>query len=388
MIDVSPALEPLRLGPQPRAAKDLLAVFFRDGSRAARVRAKTARLREGPMIRTLMLAAMMVGLASTAVAAAGVPRAADGHPDLSGVWTNASVTHLTRPKGETKLVVGAAEAQAIAKAAPQVQRQERDAAPVDPKAGAPGVGDPGGYNAFWLDPGATVGLVKGQYRTSWIVDPADGQLPFSAQGKALVTKAAAYSRAADRPDNPEAFEPWDRCIISSRGSGGPGMLNNIYNSNYQIVQTRTYVAIEVEMIHDVRGVPVFASKAAAQAAHGPAALHPWLGDSTGWWEGDTFVIETVHVNAEQGRAGPIFLTPQGRVTERLTRISPSQIFYSFQVEDPTYYSRPWTAEMSLSAGPSRLYEYACHEGNYALPDILSGMRAGEAAARKAKAGGD
>jgi hypothetical protein len=340
------------------------------------------------MIRVLTVVAMMAGLASAAAAAEAVPRAADGRADLSGVWTNASVTHLARPAGETRLVVSEAQAKAIAKASPQVMRQDRDAAPIDPKAGAPGVGDPGGYNAFWLDPGSTVGQVKGQYRTSWIVDPADGQLPLSAQGKALVAKAAAYSRAADRPDNPEAFEPWDRCIIASRGSGGPGMLNNIYNSNYQIVQTPSYVAIEVEMIHDARGVRIFPTKAAAQAAHGPAALALWLGDSTGWWEGDTLVIETVNVNAEQGRAGPIFLTPKGRVTERLTRVSAKQIFYEFAVEDPTYYTRPWKAEMSLNAGPSRLYEYACHEGNYALPDILSGMRAGErAAAGHAKAGG-
>ncbi|MGZ3403059.1 MAG: hypothetical protein ACXWKN_07160 [Phenylobacterium sp.] len=341
------------------------------------------------MIRVLTVAAMLASLASAALAAEGVPRAADGHADLSGVWSNASVTHLTRPPGQTTLTIGKAEAEAFAKASPLVARQERDAAPIDPKAGAPGVGDPGGYNAFWLDPGNTMGLVKGEYRTSWIVEPADGQLPLSAQGKALVAKANAYSRDADRPDNPEAFEPWDRCIISSRGSGGPGMLNNIYNSNYQILQTAKYVVIEVEMIHDARGVPVFPSKAAAQAAHGPAALALWLGDSTGWWEGDTLVIETVNVNAEQGRAGPIFLTPKGRVTERLTRVSPKQILYTFEVEDPTYYTRPWKAEMSLNAGPSRLYEYACHEGNYALPDILSGMRAGErASAGKGKTGGE
>ncbi|HLZ75813.1 hypothetical protein [Phenylobacterium sp.] len=340
------------------------------------------------MIRALIFAAAFVALASSA-SAEGVPRAADGHADLSGVWSNASVTHLTRPPGQTTLTISKAEAEAFAKSSPLVARQERDAAPIDPKAGAPGVGDPGGYNAFWLDPGNTMGEVKGQYRTSWIVDPADGQLPLSAQGKALVAKANAYSRDADRPDNPEAFEPWDRCIISSRGSGGPGMLNNIYNSNYQILQTAKYVVIEVEMIHDARGVPVFASKAAAQAAHGPAALALWLGDSTAWWEGDTLVIETVNVNAEQGRAGPIFLTPKGRVTERLTRVSAKQILYAFEVEDPTYYTRPWKAEMSLNAGPKAIYEYACHEGNYALPDILSGMRAGErASAGKAKTGGE
>jgi hypothetical protein len=335
------------------------------------------------------------------------PKNAEGQPDLSGYWTNATITPLTRnPKLTDKATLPPAEARAVEKTWANALAAADE--PTDPNSGAEASkaktgdakllsirpefaaagGDVGGYNAFWLDPGNTMGFVKGQYRTAWIVDPADGQLPFSAQGKALTAKAAQYSRDADRPDNPEAFEPWDRCIISSRGSGGPGMLNNIYNSNYQIVQTPAYVAIEVEMIHDARGVPVFPSKAAAQAAHGPAALALWLGDSTGWWEGDTFVVETVNVNAEQGRAGPLFLTPKGKVTERFTRVSKDQILYAFEVEDPVYYSRPWKAEMSLNAGPKAIYEYACHEGNYALPDILSGMRAGErAAAGKTNAGG-
>jgi hypothetical protein len=330
----------------------------------------------------LILAAVLA-LASRATAApakpASPPRTADGHPDLSGVWSNASVTKLTRAPGVAKLAMTAAEATALAKSNPMVSRLDADATPSDAKEGAPAAGgDPGGYNGFWLDPGRTFGLVKGEYRTSWIVDPADGQLPFSDAGKRLVGEANTYARLADTPANPESFEPWDRCLIGSRGSGGPGMLNNIYNSNYQIVQTPGSVAIVVEMIHDARTIPIFASKALAQAGHGPAVLHLWLGDSTGWWEGDTLVVETVNVNAEQGRAGPIFLTPKGRVTERFTRASAGQILYEFQVEDPTYYSRPWRAEMSLDRMKDQLFEYACHEGNYALVDIMRGVRATEA----------
>ena len=166
--------------------------------------------------------------------------------------------------------------------------------------------------------------MKGEYRTSWIVDAGRTQ-PDAAlrcrQG-AHSPNADAYARAADTPADPESLEPWDRCLISSRGSGGPGMLNNIYNSNYQIVQTPGSIAIVVEMIHDARTIAIFPSKAAAQAAHGPPVLHLWLGDSTAWWEGDTLVVETINVNAEQGRAGPIFLTPKGRVTERFTRVPP------------------------------------------------------------------
>ena len=336
----------------------------------------------------LVLAAALARASSAAAAPArwAPPRAADGHPDLSGVWTNASVTKLTRSPSQTRLALTDAEAKAMASSDPMVRRQFKDAQPSDPGEGAPSVGDPGGYNSFWLDPGATYGRVKGEYRTSWLVDPADGQLPLSDKGKALVREAGAYLRAADLPANPEALEPWDRCLISSRGSGGPGMLNNIYNSNLQIVQTPGSVAIVIEMIHDARSIPIFPSKAAAQAGHGPARLHLWLGDATAWWEGDTLVIETVNVNAEQGRAGPIFLTPAGRVTERLTRASAGQIFYEFQVEDPTYYTKPWRAEMSLNGIKDQLFEYACHEGNYAMADILSGVRAAERKAAAASGG--
>ena len=321
-------------------------------------------------------------------AAAAVPRAADGHPSLTGNWTNASVTKLTRLAPGKPLVVSPAEAAQMARDFPMTRGLEADAAPTDANAGPPQPGgNIGGYNMFWIDPGRTLGKVKGQYRTSWIVDPPDGQLPFSAEGRARVAKAQAYARAADAPADPESLEPWDRCLVSSRGSGGPGMLNNIYNSNYQIVQTPGAVAVVVEMVHDARTIPVLPSKAAAQAAHGPAALQPWLGDSTAWWEGDALVVETVNVNPEQGRAGPIFLTPRGRVTERLTRVSETEILYEFTVEDPAYYRQPWRAEMTLTAIPGQVYEYACHEGNYALPGILSGTRqaeAGKAAAPAAR----
>jgi hypothetical protein len=356
------------------------------------MRRSANRLARGVSItRSVSIAVVLAGaLASAAAAAApskwAAPRTADGRPDLSGVWSNASVTKLTRPPGMEKLVVSEAEAGALAKANPAERNLEADAAPTDANDPAPSAGDVGGYNAFWLDPGRTLAAVKGEFRTSWIVEPADGQLPFSDSGRQLVGQARAFARQADVPAGPEALEPWDRCLISSRGSGGPGMLNNIYNSNYQIVQTPGSVAIVVEMIHDVRTIPLFPDKAAAQAGHGPAALHPWLGDSVGWWEGDTLVIETVNVNPEQGRAGPIFLSPQAQVTERFTRASERQIFYAFQVEDPVYYSRTWRAEMSLNASKDQIYEYACHEGNYAMSGILAGARAQEGAKASGKAG--
>jgi hypothetical protein len=322
--------------------------------------------------------ALALFIAGPAWAAGEVPRAPDGHPDLSGVWSNASVTKLTRLRGVDALVVSADQAKALAKQDAMVTRLANDAGPsmnLDaPKAG----NDPGGYNGFWFDPGTTLGLVKGQYRTSWIVDPADGRLPLSENGRKLIAEHRAVHDSDRAPAGPEAMEPWDRCIIGSRGSGGPGMLNNIYNSNYQIVQTPGSVAIVVEMIHDARTIPVFADAAAARAAHKPAALHPWLGDSVAWWEGPALVVETINVHPEEGAAGPIFLSPQAMVTERLTRVSAKQILYQFAVEDPAYYTQTWRAEMSLNAGPAQIYEYACHEGNYALVDMLSAARKSEA----------
>ena len=336
------------------------------------------------MIRShalIAIAALLALPASAAAAsAAPPPRAADGHADFSGVWTNASVTHLERPQGLSRLVVGKAEAEAFAKATPMVRRLDNDAQRSDAEAAAPPPGDPGGYNAYWLDPGRTMGQVKGEFRSSWIVDPADGQLPLSPAGRVLVAKANAYARAADTPAGPDVMQPWDRCLIASRGSGGPGMLNNIYNSNYQIVQTPGSVAIVVEMIHDARNIPIFPSKAAAQAGHGPAALHPWLGDSTGWWEGPTLVVETINVNPLQGRQGPTPLSPRGRVVERFTRASDKAIDYAFEVDDPVNYTRPWRAELTLTAQQGLSYEFACHEGNYAIQGILSGARAAERAA--------
>jgi hypothetical protein len=334
-------------------------------------------------MRLALIAVAIATLSSTAAATRPgswtAPRTADGAPDLQGVWSNASVTKLTRPADEPRLVVMPGEAAALA--APMAEMLDAASAPTPASEGAPEYGgDPGGANAYWADPGRTLGRVKGEFRTSWIVEPASGQLPLSEGGRALTAKAAEFAKAAERPGGPEALQPWDRCLISSRGSGGPGMLNNLYNSNYQIVQTPGFAAITVEMIHDVRIVPLFPNKAAAQAGHGPAAINPWLGDSVGWWDGTTLVVETTNVNREQGRAGPIYLTPQGRVTERFARVGPREILYAFEVEDRTYYSRPWRAEMTLTAAKGRLFEYACHEGNYALPNILRGVRAEQASA--------
>jgi hypothetical protein len=335
------------------------------------------------MARTgVSAAALLAALAvtTTALAAPAPPLLIDGHSNLNGVWTNASITNLTRARGQTKLVVTADEAKAIAAASGNVKRAESDAKPSDLSVNILKDGNTeAGYNAGWLDPGMTLGFVNGQYRTSWITDPADGQLPLTPAGQAQAKLAAGRQR--NPPLGPESLAPNDRCLIGSRGSGGPGMLNNLYNNDYQIVVSKDAIAIDVEMVHDVRIAPIFPNKATAQAGHLPAVIHPWLGDAVAWWEGDVLVVETTHVNPEQGGYGPIFLSPQGKVTERFKRVSPTQILYTFEVADPVYYSQTWRAEMSLTTIPGLVYEYACHEGNYAMEGILTGARDAEAAAK-------
>jgi hypothetical protein len=311
------------------------------------------------------------------------PPLIDGHSDLTGVWTNASITNLTRARGVTKLVLTPDEAKAMAASSGNVQRAERDAKPSDLNVDITKDGNTEqAFNAGWLDPGMTYGLVKGEYRTSWIIDTPNDQLPLTPAGQAQAKIAGGRQHDAT---GPESMAPNDRCLIGSRGSGGPGMLNNLYNNDYQIVVSRDAVAIDIEMVHDVRIAPLFPDKATALAHHLASNIQPWLGDAVGWWEGDTLVVETTHVNPEQGGYGPIFLSDQGRVTERFKRVSANQILYTFEVSDPVYYTQTWHAEMSLTAIKGQVYEYACHEGNYALMDILSGARDEEAKAAGSRA---
>ena len=322
----------------------------------------------------------MAGGAAAAPAADAPPRAPGGRLDLTGVWSNASLTWLERPATLKGRALPEAEAKARAAADPLKKAAQRDALPSDPDAGPPPAGALGSaHSAVFLDAGDAFARIKGEYRTSWIVEPADGRLPLTDFGRQRSQAAAAMRDRMD-PDGPEQLAPNDRCLIGSRGSGGPGMLNNIYNSNYRFLLTTDALVVIAEMGFGVRVIPILKTKADAQAAHSPATLHPWMGDSTGWWEGDALVVETVNVNPAQGSFGPIFLSETGRVTERLTRASAREIAYEFVVEDPTYYTQAWKAEMVLAALPGDIYEYACHEGNYAMAGILGGARATERSA--------
>ncbi|HEY8572678.1 hypothetical protein [Phenylobacterium sp.] len=326
--------------------------------------------------------ALSLTLAATAAQAADykAPRTAFGQPDLQGTWTNASLTTLVRPAGYKSLTIPEAQAKAFE----QRQAQMRDAQnrPSDPTAGAPRVGnDPGGYNNFWVDPGTHMGRINGEVRTSWIVDPADGQLPYHAEGKKLFEKTQNYVR--NTFDGPETRPLGERCILGFGSTAGPPMLNVLYNNNYQIVQTPDYVTIVVEMNHDARVIRLNDRK------HPPRSIKKWMGDSVGWWEGDTLVVETTNFHPDESFrpyfGNSIYISTDGKVTERFTRVSKDQILYRFTVDDPKVYSKPWTAEMPLNASDKPVYEYACHEGNYSLPGILAGARVAEKEGRKPEA---
>jgi hypothetical protein len=229
-----------------------------------------------------------------------------------------------------------------------------------------------GYNFAWTDPGTTVMRVAGQAHTSVLVDPPDGKLPpMTDDGKKRLQ--ARFKRSAW--DGPESRSLGERCILSFGSAGGPPMTNLLYNNNYQIYQTRDEVTIVVEMVHDVRHIRL------TSGPHVP--FRQWMGDSIGHWEGDTLVVETTGLRPEQAFRGA---GPNAKVVERFRRISPTQILYSFTVEDPQTWTRPFTGELAFNASKGPIYEYACHEGNYAMPGILAGAREMEKQGRDPGAG--
>jgi hypothetical protein len=301
------------------------------------------------------------------------PRAADGHPDLGGDWTNASLTRLERDaKFGDHIVLTEPEAA-------QIEGRNKALAdlgnkPTDPKATvkdlpsdcSDGRGDNCNYNAAWTDPGTTVMRVAGKPRSAFITTTPDGKVPpLTPLGAARMKTVIAAYRGEHINDNPETRSLGERCILSFGNSAGPVMLPLLYNNQYEIVQTRDNVAIVVEMVHDLRTVRMNA------AGHLPPMVKPWMGDSVGHWEGETLVIETTNFNPKQNFRGA---SENLKVTERLTRVAKDRLHYAFWVEDPTTFTKPWGGEYEFSRAPGRMYEYACHEGNYALGDILSGAR--------------
>ena len=303
-----------------------------------------------------------------------VPRTADGKPDFQGNWTNASLTALERPaKFGERLVMTPEEAAEIEGSA--AKHVEENAKPTDPKLGIQdlpkdcGYGFSGtncGYNNFWVDRGSQVTRINGEPRTSFIVYPANGRLPPMVPGarERLTAKSAAFRKGAGPVDGPEIRSLGERCLMSFGSSAGPPMTPQMYNNTYTIVQNKDTMMILVEMVHDTRVIKIGGKRT-------PDSIKKWMGDSIGRWEGDTLVVETVNLHPQQSIRGA---NENVKVTERFTRIAQDQILYQFKVEDPTTWAQPWMGEEIMSATNEKLYEYACHEGNYALPGILAGAR--------------
>jgi len=291
------------------------------------------------------------------------PRTADGVPDLSGVWTNVTLTPLQRPADlAAKAFFTPQEAADYAKRI--VERNNADR-----RDGGTQADLSRAYNDFWWDRGTQV--VK-TLRTSLIIDPPDGKLPpttpEAAQRRAALAQARRGRGAFDGPEDRPLAE---RCILWE--TAGPPMMPSFYNNNYQIVQGPGYVMILVEMIHDVRIIPTDGRP------HLDPSIRQWMGDARGHWEGNTLVVETTNFTDKTRYQGT---SENLRLIERFTRTDADTIMYEFTVNDPSTFTKPWTAQIPMSRAKGPIIEYACSEGNYSLAGVLAGARADEKKASK------
>ena len=342
------------------------------------------------------VAVVCVALAPVAAAQNGdIPRTPSGRPDLSGTYDTSTLTPMQRPAdlGE-KMVLTNEEAAEIAERerARNIQRQQ----PSDPNRGAPpqggdgsggASGNVGGYNTFWIDRGSGAFQIDGQWRTSILIDPPNGRYPPQSEERLAARRGrggrGGFQRRAndgtaywleaglDAPgpyDNMETRGFAERCFLGFGSTAGPPMLPVLYNNHKRIVQGEDTIMIQVEMNHDARIVRM-------NAVHDPPEIRKWLRDSIGHWEGDILVVETTNFRDRQSfRQGSRNMT----VTERFSRIDADTLLYNFTVEDPTVWSAPFTGEYTWPRSDNKVYEYACHEGNYALEGIMHGARLLEA----------
>ena len=295
-----------------------------------------------------------------------MPRAADGHPDLQGIWSNATRTPLERPaEFAGKPTLSDAEARAWEQKEHEAW-QELDGTSEGPLHKQKGSEGTGAYNVLFYDMGNGLARVDGLKRTSMIIDPPDGKMP------PMLPEARERNRGRrqETTDNVKDRGLSERCIITSMA--GPPMLPTLYNNNYQIVQTPNAIMILVEEIHDVRIIHM-------NAKHQPDNVRQWTGDSIGHWEGDTLVVETTNFTDQTRFRGS---SRNLKVTERFTRVSDKTLLYKTTIEDSSTWAKPWTVELPFNAVSGPIYEYACHEGNYAEADILGGARNIEASGDK------
>ena len=312
--------------------------------------------------------ALAIALGSGGVAASAdrasyrAPRTAYGAPDLQGIWSNASLTSLERPRQAASLIVSAAEAVTLERQL--IEDREKFSSGI-------AVGQ---YEAEWLEDVDYLARMGGQARTSWIVSPADGKLPYTGEGRReFGARQRAYVMGFDGPEARPAVE---RCLSSGMGSGGAPILNQVSAALYTIIQSRDEIAIVSESNHEARIVRL-------RSGHLPNQMRVWMGDSIGHWDHETLVVESTNFRGDEADRFQMVLPGDAKVTERFTRVSATEILYEFTVEDPVNCTQAWRAEMPFVASKGPVYEFACHEGNYALPGILAGAPR-DAALAKAK----
>ena len=308
-----------------------------------------------------------------------MPRTEHGHPDIQGRWSNGFVTPLQRPDGRAPTLTQEEVAQAEQRASNFLANSFE---PLDPDRAAPeATNNPGAYDLFYVEPGDRVAIVNGEPRSSLVTRPANGRLPeLTEEGKRRRAEQAAYGRQFGEHDHPELLPLPERCLVPVGPRTGPPMIGAAYNNNYYIVQTADHVAIMTEQYRSARIIRL------DDGPRLPNHIRPWHGDSRGRWEGDTLVVETTNIHPQQhdvqqsmfahelDRRPGNQVSEQITVTERFTRVDENTLLYDFTVDDPVIYTEPWGGEIPMWRQNEQMYEFACHEANYGMFNILRGAR--------------
>jgi len=295
-----------------------------------------------------------------------VPKTEFGHPDLRGVWNFSSNTPLERPARFRGREFMTKEEYAELQAQVQARSQREDNVSTSSRTGV------GGYNQFWVESAAQ----GANLRTSLIIDPPDGRLPPVLPGVKVENGGLGPDTGGERPvrfrvggvrkDGPEDRGLSERCLMGF--NSGPPFVPSMYNNNVQIFQSKTHVVIMTEMIHDARIVPLDGRP------HLDPAIRQWSGDSRGHWEGDTLVVETTNFTDKTTVFRGAGVGSDMKLTERFTRVGPDEVHYQFTIEAPNTFTRPFTVLVPMVRVDGELFEYACHEGNYGMVNILQGAR--------------
>ena len=325
----------------------------------------------------MMVALVACASSARAQSSFAPPRLPDGRPDLQGVWDFRTLTPLERPEDlADKAILGAEEAAQIESAA-AARSEELNAPTTERVELLPAGGNVGAYNHYWVDQGASV---VGDQRTSLIVDPPDGRVPSLQPGIEMQVLSLAEDLGGPRPNRARAagistdsYEDRglaERCLLGF--NSGPPIVPAGYNQNIQLLQTSDYVVILHEMVHDARVIPLDGRE------HLAPSIRQWMGDARGYWEGDTLVVESRNFTDKTASFNPTISKAAGtgtnlHLTERFRLVAEDTLLYEYTVDDATTFTRPFTAALPMQRG-ELMFEYACHEGNYGLYNMLAGAR--------------